>query len=268
MTRLFHQFQNLLFNSRKFLLSQFSTDPTEVQEPENSLTQLPEDTASLLSEMARDLPSNRGDVEAIQTALDEAFAEWLDNSESGDNSLLILSSPVTSVSRILTDSISDWLMEKKVPLRPLEWLGRPKNTEEIVHKLRQQLGRGGLGGDSKTSEIVVIPNLSWCYLRCFEGLEGIDYLQDVLLQDNSRFWVIASGLVGWEYLNYVSHFKAYCGKSFILPKLVGEQLQTWLAPIISELEIKFDKLNNDFGDFDRNKDPQTKYFDRLARVSG
>ena len=90
----------------------------------------------------RELPLNSADVETTRNAIDGAFEEWLANPESSDNSLLILSSPITSISCILLDNINDWAMEKNVPLRLLEWVRRPEDTDDIVCKLRQQLGQG------------------------------------------------------------------------------------------------------------------------------
>ena len=180
---------------------------------------------------------------------------------------MILSSPVTTVSRILTESLQDWSLEKQITLRPLEWICRPQEVESIAIRLRQQLGRGTLTANTKEPEIVVIPNLSWCFLRSVDGLEGIDYLQDVLLQDNSRFWIIGAGEVAWEYLNHVSHFKAYCGESLELPQLNPEQLQAWFEPVISEFEINFAKPNIEFPNSDENQSYQNRYFSKLASLS-
>ena len=117
------------------------------------------------------------------------------NPLAADNSLVFLSSPVTTVSRTLTESLQNWASEREIPLRPLQWIGRPEKAESIKTKLQHQLGRGLVTTESKQPEVVIIPNLSWCFLRCVDGLEGIDYLQDVLLQDDSRFWVIGGGKV-------------------------------------------------------------------------
>ncbi|MCJ8283442.1 MAG: ArsR family transcriptional regulator, partial [Rivularia sp. ALOHA_DT_140] len=224
MSTIFNRFQAWLDENRNSLLSRFSTDEQESQEPERSLIELPSSIASKLINAVDELPIDNPDLEAIQSSLDQAFERWCGNPEVADNSLVILSSPVTTVSRILTESLQDWASERKIKLRPLQWVGRPQDIENITKRLRQQLGRGMVTKDSKEREILVIPNLSWCFLRCVDGLEGIDYLQDVLLQDDSLFWVIGAGKVGWEYLNHVSHFKAYCGECLELPKLTGEQL--------------------------------------------
>jgi hypothetical protein len=266
MGTLFNRFQTWLVDNRKTLLSRFTTDEQETPEPEKSLIELPSSLASKLIAAVDELPTDNPDMEAIESTLNEAFEKWRSNPQVADNSVVILSSPVTTVSRILTESLQDWASEREIPLRPLQWIGRPE-TQNIKTKLQQQLGRG-LVTTSKQSEVVVITNLSWCFLRCVDGLEGIDYLQDVLLQDDSRFWVIGAGKVGWEYLDHVSHFKAYCGEYFELPRLTGEQLQAWLEPIVSEYEITFAKPNIEFpNNNEEDESYQSKYFEKLADIS-
>lgn len=267
MGKLFNRFQAWLVDNRNLLLSKLSTDEQETQEPEESLTELPPSLASELVLAVDKLPSDNPDLKAIYSTLNENFEKWCSNPQTADNSLVILSSPVTTVSRILTESLSYWALERKIPLRPLQWTGRPSEVDDITFKLRQQLGRGVVTTESKQPEIVVIPNLNWCFLRCVDGLEGIDYLQEVLLQDDSRFWVIGAGKVGWEYLNHVSHFKAYCGEFLELPKLTDEQLQAWLEPIITEFDITFNKSILEFSNTEENESNQNRYFKKLAAVS-
>jgi hypothetical protein len=266
MGTLFNRFQTWLVDNRKTLLSRFTTDEQETPEPEKSLIELPSFLASKLIAAVDELPTDNPDMEAIESTLNEAFEKWRSNPQVADNSVVILSSPVTTVSRILTESLQDWASEREIPLRPLQWIGRPE-TQNIKTKLQQQLGRG-LVTTSKQSEVVVITNLSWCFLRCVDGLEGIDYLQDVLLQDDSRFWVIGAGKVGWEYLDHVSHFKAYCGEYLELPRLTGEQLQAWLEPIVSKFKINFAKPNIEFpNNNEEDESYQSKYFEKLADIS-
>ncbi|MDJ0695650.1 ArsR family transcriptional regulator [Mastigocoleus sp. MO_188.B34] len=268
---LFEGFQNWLHKNRELLLSAFPNNEKEDKETEVSLTELPLSLKSKLVAAIENLPSNDAGLEAIHSKLDEALEEWHENPKTADNSLIILSSPVTTVSRILTNNLNNWAANSEIPLRYLQLNGRPAQ-KNIITELREQLDREEAFTEAKQPEIVVIPNLNWCYLRCFEGLEGIDYIQDVLLQDRTRFWVIGSGLVGWQYLNCISNFEAYCGNSLILPELEGEQLKTWLQPIVDEFEISFaepDLENNNtvkqqYKELQYN---QTKYFNRLASVS-
>lgn len=267
MGTIFNRFQTWLEENRNSLLSRFSTDEQEIQEPEKSLIELPPHFASKLVAAVDELPTDNPDMEAIQSKLDEAVEKWRKNPQAADNSLVVLSSPVTTVSRILVESLQDWASKREIALRPLQWISRPEKAENIATRLRQQLGRGLSTTDSKQQEIVVISNLSWCFLRCVDGLDGIDYLQDVLLQDDSRFWVIGAGKVSWEYLNHVSHFKAYCGQSLDLPELTGEQLQEWFEAIVSEQDIHFAKPDIEFSNNNEDESYQDRYFNRLASVS-
>ncbi|MGB3637653.1 MAG: ArsR family transcriptional regulator [Rivularia sp. (in: cyanobacteria)] len=267
MGTLFDRFQGWFLENRKTLLSRFSTDEQETQEPEKSLIELPPHFAAKLVAAVDELPTDNPDMEAINSKLNEAFEKWRSNPQAADNSVVILSSPVTTVSRTLNESLQDWASEREIPLRPLQWIGRPEKAEDIPTKLRQQLGRGLVTTESQQPEIVVISNLSWCFLRCIDGLEGIDYLQDVLLQDDSRFWVIGAGKVSWEYLNHVSHFKAYCGEYLELPRLTAEQLQEWFEPIVSKFDIHFAKPNIEFSNSEENESYQSRYFKKLADLS-
>jgi hypothetical protein len=168
------------------------------------------------------------------------------------------------VSRILTESLEDWQNQIDLPIRLLDWVARPTQPEEIREKIQHQLGRGLVHSRSR-AEIVIIPNLSWCFLRCVEGLEAIDYLRDVLLQDYSRFWVIGCGQVGWQYLDHVSSFKAYCGETLVLPELTDEQLESWLQPIIDQFNIEI-QTGKDPDDQEKSNS-QASYFKRLVNLS-
>ena len=72
-----------------------------------------------------------------------------------------------------------------------------------------------------------------------DGLDGIDYLQKMLLHDSNRFWIIASGQVTWDYLNSISDLEADCGRVISLPELESDSLKAWLKPILTELNITF-----------------------------
>jgi len=76
-------------------------------------------------------------------------------------------------------------------------------------------------------------------LRSVEGLEGVDYLQNALLSDRTQFWIIGSAQAGWDYLKSTTQLHAYCGKAISLPALSGEQLCSWLEPIVHAFDIQF-----------------------------
>lgn len=238
--------------------------------------ELPPKLAQQLTRLVDQLPIHPDDRATVQSSLESVLAEWQQQPGISSNSLVILSSPVTAVSRILSEGLAEWAAAQSWSLSHLEWQERPAQPEEIVDKLRLQLGRGTLT-TAVEPEITAIPNLSWCFLRSAEGLDGIDYLRDHLLNDRTRFWVIGSDPVSWEYLKSVLDLPAYCGQVVSLPELSGEQLAAWIMPVAEALEIHFDSpsirdrlqhLNHNHSE--QSDSPQRfkdEYFERLADVS-
>ena len=267
---MFEQFRNWLANNRSFLFSRYTKDSLATQEPERTLIELPPDIRQKLVDGIENLPSNSGDRQAVMEKLDEIFELWQNNPDNGNNSLVVLSSPVVAVSRILTSAIGDWAEQKQIPVRLLPLKARPEIADTIKSKLKRYLEEEFVEEAAGTdqSEIVVLPNLSWCFLRSWNGLEGIEYLQSRLCDGfKDRFWIIGGGQVGWEYLNSVSNLEAYCTEVFTLPELTPEQLQQWLEPIIEDLNITFDDPGIDKKILEGDKDDKTHYFERLADVS-
>lgn len=274
---MFKNFRNWLANNRHFLFSRYTKDSQETQEPERTLIQLPSDIRQKLVERIENLPINPHDSQAIAEKLDEVFDLWRDNPDS-NNSLVILSSPVTGVSRILTETLEDWAKQKQITIRLLPLKARPEIADTIESKLKHYLeeefvreaagDREGDGSPNPSPEIVVLPNLSWCFLRSFEGLTGIEYLQSRLCDGfPNRFWIVGAGQVGWEYLNSVTQLEAYCKDVLTLPELTTEQLRSWFEPIIDELNITFNDPEIDRQILQNDKDNQTHYFETLSDVS-
>ncbi len=267
---MFKQFRNWLANNRRFLFSRYTKDSQETQEPERSLIELPQEIRAKLIERSEALPSNPGDQKAIADKLNEAFELWRANPENANNSIVIISSPVTAVSRILAETLENWAEQKQIPIRLMPLKARPDHVDMIKSKLKHYLEPELVEEDAEThqSEVVVIPNLSWCFLRSLDGLEGIDYLQSRLFDSfKDRFWIIGGGQVGWKYLNSVCNIEAYCGEVFTLPALNSEQLQEWFDPIVNDLDITFDSPRIDQKILDGDKDNKTNYFNRLADIS-
>lgn len=270
LAKMLKQFRTWLANNRSFLFSWYSKDSQETQEPERSLLELPDSLRKKLVDAIENLDSNTADRDAIASALDEAFELWLSDPDNADNSIVILSNPVTAVSRILSETLQKWTEQKQVSMRLLPLTARPTEIESTKSKLEHYLDRQSTDNDSdeQEPEVLVIPNLSWCFLRSLEGLEAIEYLQSLLCHGSKhRFWIIGGGQVGWEYLNSVGNIEAYCGKIFSLPAIKPEKLQEWLEPIVKELEITFDKPRIEQQLLDGDQDDQTNYFERLADIS-
>ena len=268
--KMFKRFTSWLKNRRHFIFSWYTKDSQETQEPERSLVELPKEVREKIVNAVENLPSNSADTEAIASALDEAFALWQEDPNNATNSVVILSSPVTAVSRVLSETLQEWAKQKQVPMKLLPFTARPDAIESIKSKLEHYIERKSTQNYSETQklEIVVIPNLSWCFLRSLEGLEGIDYLRSLLCDGSkNRFWIVGSGQVGWEYLNSMYNLEAYCGRVDSLPAIAPEKLQEWLDPIIDELNITFDEPRIDKQLLDGDKDNKAHYFDLLADIS-
>lgn len=260
------KFMNWLATRRNFIFSRYSKDGREAQEPERSLVELPLEIRNKLISAVESLPSNPAEEKAIASALNQAYKLWHEDPNHSNNSISILNSPVDSVSRILVESLQEWAQQNSLDLKLLPLTSRPDAIETIKSRLEHYLK--SKEEDSDRLEIVVIPNLSWCFLRSLEGLAGIEYLQSLLCEGSEkRFWIIGGGQVAWEYLSSVCTLEAYCGEVFNLPAIAAEDLQQWFEPIINELDIKFDQPRIDQKILDGDKDSQASYFDSLANIS-
>lgn len=259
------QLKNWLLDKRRFRTAWFAKDPQLTPKPEEALAKLPDDVARELKTAANQLAVVQYERQQVLDALDEAISLWREHPHLVNNSMVVLAHPVSSVARILAESLDDLESQQKQPLqiRLLDWIERPPDVGDIKQEIKEKLNwdeehfpsadgskrphrsiNDNVQKEEEEEEtdpraIAIIPNLSWCFLRSADGLEGIDYLQEALLSDRSQFWIIGSGQVGWEYLKSTLKFHAYCGDTVYLPKLSGKQLREWMSPIISEFDIYF-----------------------------
>lgn len=255
------RFRKRLLEQRYFRVAWFAKDPQTKAATEDSLSELPDDIADELVAATDHLPAHPREQEVVLKALNEAIARWKDRPTVAANSMVVLGHPISSVSRILADSLGhlDIHDESLLPINFLEWVERPPEVHSLRAQIEQKLSKPeeerspeaeGTGSpDELTAQnLAVIPNLCWCFLRSAEGLEGVDYLRDSLLGDRTQFWIIGSGQVGWEYLKSTLKFHAYCGSTVSLPNLSGEELQDWLEPIVEKSRIRFNdaSLHNRF----------------------
>ncbi|GAB4538259.1 MAG: hypothetical protein Tsb0014_27760 [Pleurocapsa sp.] len=267
---MFKIFQKWLANNRNFLFAWYTKDRKEEQEPERSLVELPKSLRKKLVNAVENLPSNPEDIKAIASSLDDVFDLWREKPDRADNSIVILSSPVTAVYRILSETLQDWAEQKQVEIELLPLTARPQKIAAIKPKLEQYLNQKKQNQNyfPQKLQIVVIPNLNWCFLRSLEGLEGIEYLQSLLCdEDRDRFWIIGASQIGWEYLNHVCNLEAYCDRVLTLPAIAPENLQAWFEPIINEFKITFEQPRIDRQILDSEKDYQASYFDLLADIT-
>ena len=267
MATILKRFKTWVFESRSFIFSWYTKDRNQLQEPTKSLVELPPAIREKLIAATNELADNPADTEAIRSCIDEAYERWHNCPRSAENSIVILTSPVMVVSRIIITILENWTESKQVSVRVLPWNERPADANTIRSKLQQYLEPESQETKSKLPEVIVIPNLNWCFLRSMDGLDGIDYLQKMLLHNPDRFWIIATGKVTWDYLNSISDLEADCGRVTPLPKLDSDSLRQWLKPILEELGITFADpcLESKFLEADKNA--ETLYFENLGSTS-
>lgn len=244
MASLVQQFRQWLIKKRFFWVAWFAKDPKLTPEPDEALSQLPDELADQLIEMANQLPVHPREAAAVLESLQDAIALWKKSPREAPNSIVILSDPVSSAARILTSGLSQLESDESQlpPIKLLDWVGRPADARIIKQQVKEKLEIS----ESETAEekncgqaLMVIPNLCWCFLRSAEGLDGLDYLQDLLPRNHAQFWILGSSIIGWEYLKCTLQFHAYCGNIVTLPNLSGEDLQNWLNPIVEQFNICF-----------------------------
>ncbi len=267
MSTVLQRFKTWIFESRSFVFSWYTKDRNQLQEPTRSLVELPPSIREKLVAATNKLADNPADTEAIRSCVDEAFEQWRDRPQSAENSIVVLTSPVMVVSRIIITIIENWVEEKQVSVKVLPWNERPADADSIQSKLQQYLEHEAKETKSELPQVMIVPNLNWCFLRSMDGLDGIDYLQKMLLHDSSRFWIIATGKITWDYLNSISDIEADCGRVAPLPELNSDSLRQWLKPILTELNITFADPRLESKILEGDKDAETIYFEDLTLIS-
>ena len=267
MATILRRFKTWIFESRSFVFSWYTKDRNQLQEPTKSLVELPQSIREKLIAATNKLADNPADTEVIRHSIDEAFEKWRNRPQRAENSIVILTSPVMVVSRIIITILENWTEEKQISVNVLPWNDRPADANTIQSKLQQYLEVEAKETESDRPEVIVIPNLNWCFLRSMDGLDGIDYLQKMLLHDRDRFWIIATGKVTWDYLNSISDLEADCGRVTPLPELEHDSLRQWLKPILSELNITFADPRLESKILEGDKDAETIYFEDLTSIS-
>ena len=241
------KFTQWLLEKRHFRVAWFAKDPQHQLAPEEALSNLPDEMVEDLVNAVNGLPTHPRELATVKEAVEEALEKWQRNPHESANSIVILGDPVSSVSRILTDGVGELQADQKdqLPVRLLGWVERPAHVESIKRQVKEKLGLDEDEFNEDNSEeaddrhLMIVPNLCWCFLRSADGLDGLDYLQELLPSDHKQFWVLGSGIVGWDYLKSTLKFHAYCGGTVNLPQLSGEELQSWLEPIVQQFEIRF-----------------------------
>ncbi|MDY6938476.1 MAG: hypothetical protein SWY16_12480 [Cyanobacteriota bacterium] len=222
------------------------------------------------------LPSYRA---AVTSALKTSLKEWETEDRTSRNSLAILASPIEPLERIWQDVLETWEGKADYRVRVLQPSHRPQDGAEIADRLREQLAAMEESPESEESpddrpEIVVIPHLEWYFLRVVEGLDGIEWLQQMMVERPDRFWAVGCNSWAWQYLDCVCQSSAYCDRTLLLPELKAIEIKNWLASICDEIEFDDDSEDDedDPQDWDDERENwtskgQLRYFNKLQKTA-
>ena len=243
----------------------------EAKLTKQNLSPLPAKTTAHLLSKIDELPSHPAHIKAVQSKLQEALTQWKSDPDA-PNSLVVLTSPIEDIEAILKETIE--AQKEKIPeVKSLPNEARSLRCSAPKTTLK---GKLELSRPSQFQVLVVIPDLSWCFLRCAEGLEGIEYLQEKILDDRERFWLIGCNNWTWKYLNRVCNLSAYLEQTLPLPTLRDIELKEWLLEVSETIDFDFADNRDDRNDKSEievdNEENWTskseqRYYSHLANIS-
>ncbi len=230
---------------------------------------LPGTVVSSLIKEIEALPVPSEYTTSLQSTLNEALTKWQEDN-SAPNELVILSNPVEHLSKIIRETLENWQQLDGWEIKLLSWLNRPDNwlqiSQEIQKDLKLDTGAGEIREEreERLKKLIVIPSLELCFLRQIDGLDGIEYLRELIFHDTSHFWLIGCNNLALEYLDYVYKITAYFERSVALPLLNGSQIKEQLMPILgnANLQLKWEEESEE-----EREEKVKSYFERLAELS-
>ena len=178
MANIFTQLRDRLIQNHPFQTNWLGKDTAYPSEVSESLAELPADIARQLTQLVKAQPSNPHDQRFMKEAISAAVKQWQADPTSTNNSVIVLSSPVSVIIRTLMDSMTDWAEQNSLTINLLNWTGRPMDAKQIQSQMHETLGQT----EGEDPNIAVIPNLSWCFLRSAEGLDGNRFSQRSLAE--------------------------------------------------------------------------------------
>lgn len=204
--------------------------------PEDILQELPSPVITELTEQFQKFPTPTPYQTWVHEQLNQAIETWK-NDENAPNSLVILANPVVPLSQILQESLNTW--DSCGNLRffpPQAGLSRPPDPLSMISQLQNLLHDVNANEAENTNKTgIVIPALEQCFLRCIQGWEGIEFLQNVISKDRSRFWLIGCNTWTWSFLDFVCQISVYLESVISLTPLSGEQLQGNFEPLMRQM---------------------------------
>lgn len=247
----------------------------EAQVRQKNLNALPASQINALSQQIDSLSSPFPYLHTVKSRLSEAIAVWQEE-ENAPNSLVVLGSPIAPFAQIFKQLLADWQAENPLQFQSLSWSNRPGDHSTIKSQLAEVIASCRDISEQDNSTILIIPDLTWCFLRCVDGLDAIEYLQELLFCDRSFFWLIGCNSWTWEYLDIIGNFSDYFQQTLYLPALKDIELKEWLAPVHETLELHFSgnqvKQNNhqeldEQDKCDWESASQQSYYEHLSKIS-
>ncbi|MGD1861026.1 MAG: hypothetical protein ACFB0E_13770 [Leptolyngbyaceae cyanobacterium] len=238
---------------------------------------VPPKIMSALTQQVNALPPPLLYEKAIQQTVREALKAWQTSPETASNCLVILGSPVDALAQIVEDSLQDYLLDCDVNF-VLSNYRRSANALDIADHMRQELvpeaaqkqttppvARSSSELHDYRPSVIVIPSLEPCFLRCIRGWQGIEYLQNRVVEDATHFWVLGCNHWAWAFLDKVCQISAYLEPTLLLPELTGEALSQWLHPLLNrEIECDDESLTVRIAADDDDDD---LYWEALAKLA-
>lgn len=177
------------------------------------------------------------------------MSQWQNHPE-GNNSLVILFSPVSPLNNVIQESLTNLESDNLLQIQSLSFQTRIHDYHQIKAELTSKLESKEVPplaelnslvqevtGTEDKYKISIIPRLEWCFLRCIGGLETIEVLRDAISHDDSRFWLIGCNSWAWQYLEKVYQISAYLTNTVPIALLDQLQMQEWLETLSTEIPL-------------------------------
>lgn len=189
-----------------------------------------------LQESIDRLPSHPKHKTAIRSALKEKVLEWQNNSGIA-RSLVITSSPVVPLTKIIYESLNGDKKNVHSQINTRDEDARTHDYDRIKKQLISQIE----SLDKQKRQLIIIPQLESCFLRCIGGLEVVETLREIIYEYPSLFWLIGCNSWAWKYLDCIYEVSRYLDDIMPLPPLNGEEMREWLQPVIDEIDIDWEE---------------------------